>query len=82
MAIKDQETEKMHKEFIEDALMKIFIIARIGIEEKLYTREEINQFIGTEAKEIYSDIYGMPDSIFMLLVLSELSELMEVEQDA
>ena len=67
------------KEIINDCLKKMFITARIGIEEEEFTEDEINQYIGMAAQETQKKVMEMPHEVFMLFCLKDMVDsLMEI----
>lgn len=70
------------KEFIKKTLRQIFVVARLGVEDKQFTQEEINAFIADEAKRAQEGIDKMPLSVFMLYCVAEVVSHMTATEKA
>ena len=69
------------RDLISDYIKKMFIIARIGIEENEFTEEEANQFIVTALKNTQDRIMKMPYQAFTLYcVKAMVDDLVMLEE--
>lgn len=67
------------KDIINDCLKKMFIVVRIGIEDKEFTEDEINQYIGMSAQAMQKRVMEMSPETFMLFCVKDMVDsLMEL----